>query len=420
MRDVVKAILIVILSAVMASVVLTGVYLLPTERMKNHVESSIEIFYQEETYPQQVAGYKLSQLDNETDAIMLLNAIYPKGDTGAFKASMSVPRIDFRDDYSGRSELVSWLWLHKQPDKTTEYGRYWHGYLLFLKPLLLLLDYADIRILNMIAQLFLLAYLIVSMVEKGYKKYLIPLLVTEAIINPVAIAMSLQFSSVYYIVILSLLYICNQNRKKLLEKDFILFTLLGIATAFFDFLTYPLATLGMAAVFMLIKSMEENDWKKNLILVMKWCVFWGIGYVGMWAGKWVIASFVLQKNIMMEVFRQAKVHTSDVVIMGQHYNILQIVFRNIKVFAKWPYLLLGLGIGVWVVKNHVKLEIRKWKQIIPFLIIAVLPILWLMVLKEHSGLLYWFTYRGLMVTVFSLLCGLWGLSVRGEPCKKDS
>ena len=56
MRDVINAILMVILSAIIASVVLTGVYLLPTERMKNHVESSIEIFYQEETYPQQVAG----------------------------------------------------------------------------------------------------------------------------------------------------------------------------------------------------------------------------------------------------------------------------------------------------------------------------------------------------------------------------
>ena len=416
MRNIIKVMFMVILSVVIASIALTIVYLLPTERMKNHVESSIEVFYQEETYPQQVAGYKLSQLDNETDAIMLLNAVYPKEEMNALEAAMSVPRISFRDDYSGRSELVSWLWLKKQPDKVTKYERYWHGYLLFLKPLLLLLDYADIRILNMIVQLFLSGYLIVSMVEKGYKKYLIPLMATEAVINPVAIAMSLQFSNVYYIVILSLIYICRQNTEKLLEKDFILFSLLGILTAFMDFLTYPLATLGMAAVFILIKNTDKYDWKKSLLLVIKWCVFWGIGYGGMWTGKWIAASLILHENIMTDVLRQATVHTSDVVIMGQHYNVLQVVWRNITVFAKWPFLLLGVGIGIWAVIRHAKLEMRKWKQTIPFLTIAVLPMLWMMILKEHSGLLYWFTYRGLMVTVFAGLCSLWAITSLPGNC----
>ena len=169
---------------------------------------------------------------------------------------------------------------------------------------------------------------------------------------------------------------------------------------------------------MLIKNVEKNDWKKNLLLTIKWCACWGIGYAGMWSSKWIMASLILHENIMLEVLRQATVHTSDVIIMGQHYNMLQVVWRNVEVFAKWPYLLLGIGIAIWAVKNHVKLEIRKWKQTIPFLIIAVLPVLWLMFLKEHSGLLYWFTYRGLMVTAFSLICGLWGLGVRNASYKK--
>ena len=131
----------------------------------------------------------------------------------------------------------------------------------------------------------------------------------------------------------------------------------------------------------------------------------------------MIASyFNLHENIMTDVLRQATVHTSDVVIMGQHYNVLQVVWRNITVFAKWPFLLLGVGIGIWAVIRHAKLEMRKWKQTIPFLTIAVLPMLWMMILKEHSGLLYWFTYRGLMVTVFAGLCSLWAITSLPGNC----
>lgn len=406
MKNVIKAVILIVVAAIAAAITLTVVYLLPTERMRSHVESSIEIFYTEETYPQQVAGYKLSQLDNETDAIMLLNAIYPGTEESALQKAMKVPRINFADDYSGRSELVSWLWLKKQPESTHGYARYWHGYLLYLKPLLLLMDYADIRILNMIVQLFLFSFLIVSMVEKGYKQYIIPLLVAEAVINPAAVAMSLQFSGVFYIVILSLIYICRQETEQLMEKDFILFTLVGIATAFFDFLTYPVATLGMAVVFLLIKSPDGSDLKKTICLIVKWCFFWGLGYGGMWSLKWLMAAVILHQNILSEVIRQAAVHTDDVIIMGERYNLLQIVWRNIAVFVKWPYLLLAVGIILLGIKNHIRLRLRNWRRIIPFLIIGLAPVVWLMLLKQHSGLLYWYTYRGLMVTVFAGLCGV--------------
>lgn len=405
MREAIKAILVVLLSGIMAAIVLTVVYLLPTEPMKNHVESSIDIFYKEETYPQQAEGYKLSQLDNETDAYMLLDAVYPRNDMSALEAAMRVPRVGYKDDYSGRRELVSWLWLKEKPDEEKTYARYWHGYLVFLKPLLLLLDYADIRILNMIVQVFLFSFLIANMVEKGYKQYLVPLLAAEAVINPIAIAMSMQFSSIYYIVIISLLYLTNQEVDYIIKKDYIIFTLIGVATAFFDFLTYPIAAFGMAASFVLVKN-KDADWKKNIILVLKWGVFWGIGYGGMWSCKWLISSIILQENVIREVMQQALLHTSDVVVMGERYNVLQILWKNIRVFAKWPYVLLGGFIVISGLRGRLRLNLQKWKQVIPFLVIAVLPALWLMVLKEHASSCYWYTYRGFMATIFALLCGL--------------
>lgn len=51
-------------------------YLLPTTPMKENVKRSTGIYDYEGVYPQLFWSYKLSQLDNCTDAIMLLNAIY--------------------------------------------------------------------------------------------------------------------------------------------------------------------------------------------------------------------------------------------------------------------------------------------------------------------------------------------------------
>mgnify|MGYP007099149449 FL=1 len=119
-------------------------YLLPTHPMEANVRSSIDIFYTESVYPQQVKGYKSSQLDNETDAIMLLDAIHPAQNRSALENALRVSRITFSDTTSSCIDLIQYAWENKTPDQTVDYTRYWHGYLVWLKPLLLLMDYADL------------------------------------------------------------------------------------------------------------------------------------------------------------------------------------------------------------------------------------------------------------------------------------
>ena len=70
---------------------MTLVFMLPTDIMKEHVTSSIDIFYTESVYPQQVPGYKSTQLDNETDAIMLLGAIHESKQLSPLQQAVAVP-----------------------------------------------------------------------------------------------------------------------------------------------------------------------------------------------------------------------------------------------------------------------------------------------------------------------------------------
>ncbi len=398
----------IILSSIIGLFMLVLVYLLPSKPMMEHTLESIEVFYSEGVYPQLVAGFKGSQLDNETDAIMTLNAIYSGTDRNVLEKAVAVPRMTTPGENSRFRELVAYIWEGQEPNGTEEYGRYWHGYLVILKPLLLLFSYADIRYLNMFAQMILLTYVIVLFVNSGLKRYLIALIASILAINPVAVAMSMQFSTIYYLVLLSFIFILSKRKWLLNKNNYIYFFLiLGIITVYFDFLTYPTATLTMSLVlYLLIERLEEKKpLSLALIKLVKSSFFWGIGYLGMWITKWIYCYIVLDYNIVAEVLGRIKVHSGEAVVQGESLNVIEVIAKNVQVVARMPYLILALVIIVYLIKLFLKQSNKTVNiiSIVPFIVIALIPIIWLTLTKSHAGWIYWYTSRGLMGTVFAMI-----------------
>ena len=66
--------------------------------MKENVARSSAIFDYEGVYPQLVQGYKSSQLDNCTDAIMLGTAIYPGKGEGYIERAILGERIEYNSE----------------------------------------------------------------------------------------------------------------------------------------------------------------------------------------------------------------------------------------------------------------------------------------------------------------------------------
>ena len=112
---------------------------------------SSAVFDYEGVYPQLVQGYKSSQLDNCTDAIMLGIAAYSEEPAGGIKKAaalaMDARRVEFRGDDPVRSlnDYVNEVEGKEEQKQVVGYTRYWHGYLIPLKLLLLFFDYGDIR-----------------------------------------------------------------------------------------------------------------------------------------------------------------------------------------------------------------------------------------------------------------------------------
>ena len=397
-----KIIFILFGSILLGGVLLTIVYILPVNTMEDHVTSSINIFVTESVYPQQIQGYKTTQLDNETDAIMLLGAIYENKDLNPLQKAMAVPHATLEGVSSLCITLKNILWDRQEADGFSYYDRYWHGYMLYLKPLLLVMDYGDIRMFNMIIQLNLLLLLSVEMVKKKLHIYIPALILTLAVLNPAAISMSLQFSAIYYIILISLIILLRY--KDILIKDdklYIFFLMIGIAVAYFDFLTYPVAAFGIPAILTMI--IYDGNWKEKIKTVILLGICWVIGYLGMWAGKWVISSIVLNKNVFVEAFSRITVHSSETYMEGVNIGAFGALWKNVKVLLKWPYFLMGFFYLVYYLRKIVRnFKFTGLIQCTPFVIICFIPCIWIMILSSHSAWCYWYTYRNLSASVFSV------------------
>lgn len=269
----------------------------------------------------------------------------------------------------------------------------------------------------MMLQIGLLLFLVLKMAEKGMKRYLPALGAALAILNPAAAAMSLQFSSIYYIVLISMICVLN-DYKKWEEKKRLpyLFFCLGMVTVFFDFLTYPMAALCMPLILVLL--MEQKNWKEKTVDALGYGICFAIGFAGMWMGKWVVSSLLLQENVMADAIAQMAVHTGGAVVMGESFTHFGVILRNMKVFFKWPYLLGGVGLVFYrLTQISWREAVKKLPLILPVGVVSLIPFAWLFVTASHAAWCYWYTCRGLMATVFGGFCILWMLPQRKEAGK---
>lgn len=392
-------------SIVLGTLLMILVYALPTDAMKANVLRSTEIYDYEGVYPQLMWGYKMSQLDNCTDAIMLLNAIC-SGAGNAVEEAMQVPRTEYREEDPVRS-LINYVNDSEAESYGTAYPRYWHGYLVILKPLLLFWDVADIRVMNMFLQMALLMYALYLMLQKRYKAYAPALLFTVMLLNPIAIALSFQFSTIYYLLLLGVIFLLKKD--SLTERQLLFWFLLwGIMTAFFDFLTYPLAALCFPLIILILR---EESWKEAMKKTVMLSLAWGIGYIGMWCGKWTVGSILLQQNLWENALaRAAEYESMD--YDGGRIKGIQVILKNVMVLVKWPVLLGGLALVIHYGKQLAKRGVgrirsgSRWLHLLPFAGIACIPFVWYLAAGTHSYIHYWFTYRELCISAFALLAGM--------------
>lgn len=290
------------------------------------------------------------------------------------------------------------------------YPRYWHGYTIFLKPLLYFFDVNQIKFINAFLQIILLAFVSFKIYKIFGLKLLIAFLITIIFIDPVSSAICLAYSPMYYIMLFAVMYVLKKNFYLIENQNYIYFFLIaGIVTAFFDFLTYPLITLGIPLIFYVLLNNNFASSKK-IYDILKFSIYWSFGYASMWSGKWVISYLLTGYNTFANAFNAMTERTQGFnEYFGQNINIKLALSRITQNFNILIFVVIFLCIMAGIIFYIARILIRNkyyFYEILPLILISLYPFGWYLILQNHSVLHYYFTNKILSVSLFAMMCAI--------------
>lgn len=400
LKEVKKVVTVLLAGGVIGILLLMLAYSIPVDRMLTNARASIEIFEKEGAFPQTVPGYKATTLDNYTDAWMLRNAFYD-GEESAFQKCLHVYYDGYHSEQISNvcESMIAYLNGMEGAERHS-YARYWHGYLILLKPLLYFFDYGDIREILKLTELSLLVWLCILFERKKMTRFLPALAVTLFCTGFHEIGQSMQYSWVFLIALTALIYLLKRY-PAIDGKLFFLIT--GMCTSYFDFLTYPLFTLGMPLVVLLLLKSESEE-GGTIKAVIQSSVFWGIGYFGFWMEKWILCNLLTKENIIADAL-QAISERVGRSVFEEPIGYVETVLENIGILCKYPYVLAVFGAVVLTFMGLRKSRLNFAKEMLAgYLLIAVYPLIWYAVAMNHSYVHADMTYRALGISIFSVLC----------------
>ena len=405
MKAIPKKIGIILVVYVLLMAVFTGAmtrsYSLDDKRIISHVSESAETIEREGMYPKIMISSEKSWLDNFTDSWMLTIAMGVEGNTPLQQAA-GCYYINAKTAENRVDNLLKIVKGEKEVE-VKEYARYWHGYQVFLRPLLQVFNYEEIRYINMfgIMGLFVMAAcLLKEKIGTGSSvAFVISMLMSMIIIVP----MSMQFSSIYYVTMISIVLL-TMFSKKIMKKDlmYAYFFLVGAFTSFFDLLTAPIMTLGFSLVVYTYLELKDNGIGKNTVEIISKSFSWSMGYLMTWSGKWVIAQFITKKEIIKDALAQILSRTSSR-INEVEISKVEAITKNLAKYINGVNIKLILALIVITLILFIIMKKKNSINMLPTVLVAFYPIVCYLVMTNHSFLHFWFTYRNLTVSCFAIL-----------------
>ncbi|GAA2925296.1 hypothetical protein [Enterococcus raffinosus] len=361
---------------------MTLTYMIPSKSINENVADSMAALNKEKEYPSvNLFDEKATRLDNFTDKIMIDKA------RGTKESSI------------------------KQGMFVNGYPRYWHGYQIFLRPLLIVFNYSVIRQIYGLILVLLIGINFYLYLKKLDIFIAFSFLSSLYFIRTYIFFLSMQFSNVFFVMLIFNMFLLKNSEKDISNKQYFLYFLtIGSLTNFFDLLTVPLVTLGipLITVFYLnlkkisLSSEISFNYLKSILLNS---FSWGIGYGITWLSKWLLASLVLRKNILADAFRTIIFRTEG--DKNVPLNRIYMYENNINtMFNKFYVVLIACTIILTIIiliKEREHIISRISLNSLYILLMVVYPYIWYTVLAGHSQVHYWFTYRLQIIAVFSLL-----------------
>ena len=373
--------------------------LIPGDKIKKNLDKSIDIIILDDS-KQPFCNLIFFKLDNFTDALMLNIANNVDSNTPLKSAMENKYYIDDNFDIITTTKRI----INNDYSNATpiNYTRYWHGNQLFLRPLLLICDYNGIRIVNYIGLSILFVFLCFLLIKYRLTTVVISLCISAIVMNLWIVPLSMQFSTTFYIsFIASIILLLMLNKNCIIKKNiFHFFIVVGGATSFFDLLTTPLITLGIPLI--IYTSIINKNIKEIIYSVVSCSIAWIIGYSIVWISKWCFAHYIIGYNfhdaISTIIFRTSTEYNDfDMSFIG----IFDFMMNHAPIAF---YIAIILSI-LFIIFNLI-LYYKKKNAFIEncfLLLISSMPIIWCIVLRNHSIIHCRFVWRVFLISMVSYI-----------------
>jgi hypothetical protein len=399
------------------------VHCIPVDRMAYHVWQSLPMIEYEFEHGDLIIDYPGSFVGNFTDCLMLENSIYHNDAHSTLEQTLFVYRGESGkgDGWATGYSLVDYLEGVEQT-REESYARYWHGYLVILKPLLWLTTFNSIRMIQAVLQSILAGILLIAFTRKGNSLLGIAFMLSLPFMYFFTLYTSLSLSICYYIMTVTLL-IQTALHEKIHKSGHYgeFFVLVGMAVAYFDFLTYPIITLVFPLCVYLWLSSEKGC--RAVGRIAAYTLEWLAGYGGLWVAKWIITDCLYGGGIIRDAVQTIAERSASAGDIYENIGYMDVLAQNVGMFSGWGFYILCLGILLWILyrlsgrifvcisrKPHSEEKTMRKKEIvsmlIPYIIVGLYPFIWFLFTQNHSYEHSMFTCRILSASVFALLCAV--------------
>ena len=365
--------------------------------------------------------------DNDTDTLMINNAYsmdpnntlesallgrrnyLPEKQQTVYQDMYVESNMQTEENYIIQDQLIRTV--NNNISESFEYARYWHGYVAFLRPLLIFLNFNEIRALSTGLLAFLALIALMLLYKRIKFKYCFVIILALLCSEYFIMGFTLQGLMTFVISMISTIIICIRFDK--IKNIGLYFFSIGMVTCYFDLLTHPLITLGIPMIIYLLIKQEKGkiSLKEAIKIIVKNTLLWGMGWIITNLTKWIIVDILYNRNliyksIMQFIFRSLGTSEENLAWYMGLSNNWNWAFRHTLMF----FTTLIFYVIYTLIRNYKNITINV-KQAIPYLMIFM-PIAWFMVMVNHTWFHFLFSWRNLIL--FYIGIGIFLLKLFGE------
>lgn len=420
-----KHLLLLVAFALIGWLALALAYCIPSSWMTENILASGDILQKEGLQPEALTMQSL-HFDNFTDARMLNEALYSANGNPLVTALSNNEYTEGGNSIERLISAAQGIASGNYNIESTSYIRYWHGFLIYLKPLLCFTDIYGLRFLFKI--IFFTTLSILCFLLSRYRGG--GLLVCGIILSYITFgggeaASCLAFFPSMTIPLLGGLLVINLKSLSK-QKIFSVFCLLGALINYFDFLDNPILSWGIPASLLIVRAVNQEGMPAKSIasLLLTSFLGWGFAYLFTWIAKLLLAAALIDYDPLRDAMQQAthringdvpwldpqQITPSEAIIHNAIFNMFALGFAT---------LLLTVIVAI-AIKTILNMEKRiPIPVILLILAIGLMPFLWFAVLVNHSLVHVFIAHRNLILSMFALFLILYVL-VFFSDAKKGS